>query len=203
MKIIGITGGIGCGKSQLLALFDNRKGVTVCSADQIGKELQARGQAAYAPILEAFGTDFRLPDGELDRKALAERVFGDEKALSELNAIVHPLVHEEVLRRISSAREQGDKLFLLESAILLDVGYQTFCEEVWALRASAATRKRRLKEQRGMGEADVERIMIRQRSDEAYAAECDRIIDNDGGLDELKDQVNRLLSSLGLDDIRI
>lgn len=203
MKIIGITGGIGCGKSQLLALFDNRKGVTACSADQIGKELQTRGQAAYAPILEAFGTDYCLPDGELDRKALAERVFGDEEALNRLNAIVHPLVHDEVLRRISNARERGDHLFLLESAVLLDVGYQTFCDEVWALRASVDTRRRRLREQRSMTENELNSIMLRQRSDEAYAAGCDRVIDNDGDLSELKDQVNRLLSSLGLADIRV
>lgn len=199
MKIIGITGGIGCGKSELMALFDNRDGVSVCCADQIGRELQQRDGAAYGPIVEAFGTAYCRPDGELDRQALARLVFDDPEALDTLNAIVHPLVHQEVLARIEEARARQEQLFLVESAILLDVGYQDFCDEAWCLRASYENRLRRLAAQRGMSEEEIERIISRQRSDEEFVAACDQVIVNDGSTEELRQAVNGQLRRLGLE----
>ena len=203
MIILGITGGIGCGKSQVLELFCNKNGVVLCAADAIGRELQKKNGPAYEKIVQEFGDTFVKENGELDRKALAGFVFENADALQRLDDIVHPLVEKEVLTRMQAAHMSRADLFLLESAILLDVGYQSFCDEVWWLKSSPETRLRRLADQRGMSAEEALRIMDKQRKDEEFEAACDQIIVNDSSLEELRRKINGHLKRLGLSKLEV
>ena len=107
MKVIGITGGVGAGKSQILEYLNNKYGATICQADAVGKKLQKKGTECFDAIVAHFGTEILDAKGELDREKLADIVFSDKVELSVLNSIVHPAVKEEIYKKI--AKEERKK----------------------------------------------------------------------------------------------
>ena len=109
MKIIGITGGVGAGKTQILEYLSDKYGASVCQTDKVAKKLQKKGGICYDPIVEHFGTEILDEKGELDRKKLSDIVFGDPKELNVLNEIVHPAVKEEVNKKIKKTKKHHKK----------------------------------------------------------------------------------------------
>lgn len=197
MKVIGITGGVGSGKSEVLSFLSDREGAVVCQADLVAKELQKKGTKCFDEIIEHFGTSILAEDGELDRKALGEIVFHDEKELLALNAIVHPAVEDRIRELICKEKENGTKVFFLETAILIESKYDDmFCDEVWYIYASDDVRKKRLKFSRGYSEEKSESIFRSQMSKEEFMEHCDRVIDNSRSFEETSVQLLHVLDKI-------
>lgn len=185
MKVIGITGGVGSGKSEVLKFLSTRKGVYVCQADQVAKALQRKGTACLEAITAHFGEGILTDDGELNRGALAEIVFHNEEELAALNAIVHPAVEMRIEEMILAERQKGTWLFFLEAAILLEAEYdKRFCDEVWYVHADDEVRKHRLQESRGYSEEKIEAMFRSQMSRDEYEKYCDKTVDNSGSFEE-------------------
>ena len=182
MKIIGITGGVGSGKSEVLRYLGEKYGAVVCEADLVAKNLQKKGTICYNKIVEHFGEDILDENGRIDRPHLAQIVFKDDKELHVLNTIVHPAVKENIRRKIRQERKQGTELFILEAALLLEEHYEKFCDKVWYVHTDREIRISRLMENRGYSREKSESIISSQAPDEYFAKHADYIIRNNGDI---------------------
>jgi dephospho-CoA kinase len=185
--LVGLTGGIGSGKSTVSAMLAER-GAIVLDADAIARELQRAGQPVLASIIERFGDEMLLPDGELDRARLAALVFGDPAALGDLNALVHPAVGVELLRRIEDARG-SDAVVVLDSPLLAEHPREGMAATI-VVDTPVETAVERLVHQRGMTESDARARIARQIGREERVATADRVIDNSGDRAALESQVD-------------
>ena len=196
MKLIGLTGGIGSGKSSVSARLVDR-GAVLIDADAIVREVQTPGTAVFDAMVERFGPGIVAPDGTLDRQAVADLVFTDPAALADLNAIVHPAVSEEIATRL--AAEVGtDHVVVLDVPLLVESGRSDLTALlVVDLHPDLAVS--RLVEHRGFREDDVRARMARQVTREERVALADRVIDNSGtpeDLDRAIDEVWDWIESL-------
>lgn len=189
--VIGVTGGIGCGKSTVMGILENDYGAKVLIADDIGHEVMKKGMAAYEEILAAFGESVKGENGELDRTALAERIYGDDRKRARLNEIIHPHVIKEIKNRL--AEWKNEPLVVLETALMFETGCDKLCCQVWGIDTQAEERIRRLIRTRGYTREKAEAIMEKQLSAEEYRNRCDVVIDNSGTPDSLKGRLSELL----------
>ena len=201
MLKIGITGGIGSGKSLLIDYFADMEKALILRADEIGRKLQEPFEAAYWPIIDEFGNKCVNADGTLDRAWIAKIVFEDPDKLKKLNSIVHPMVESVIRAHCHEALLAGTKLVLVESAILIEVGYKAFCDEVWFVKAPVEDRIRRVMDERGLNREEVERVIANQMTDLEYEQVCDRTIDNSGSVESLRTQIEAELFRLGLEEL--
>jgi dephospho-CoA kinase len=183
MLVVGLTGGIGSGKSTVSTMLAER-GAPVVDTDAVARQVVAPGGPAHDALVARFG-----PQLAADRRALAGVVFSEPAALADLNAIVHPAVREEVGRRLHSLRESGTDVVILAVPLLVETGGAYDVAGVVVVDCPEEVAVRRLVEHRGMDEADVRRRMAAQASREERTAAADVIIHNDGSLDDLKSQV--------------
>jgi dephospho-CoA kinase len=188
VKLVGLTGGIGAGKSSVSALLA-AKGAVVVDADALVRELQARGTPVFEAIVERFGTGVVGPDGELDRPALAAVVFQEPHALQDLNGIVHPAVGAEILRRVAE-HEGTDHVVVLDVPLLVESGRYR-ASGVIVVDTPPEVAVERLVRDRGMTEEEARARMARQASREERLAKADFVIDNRGSPDALDDAVDR------------
>ncbi len=187
MKIIGITGGVGCGKSTVLKLIEENFNALVIMADDVAKELMEPGKPGYEQTVAFFGEDILERTDEavrrIDRKLLSDIVFSNPNKRIVLNSIVHPLVKKEIVARITREKINGGYDFIfIEAALLLDDHYEVFCDEIWYIYADEKTRRARLKDARGYSDAKIDGIIASQLTEEEFRSRCTRIIDNSGGL---------------------
>lgn len=196
MKIIGITGGVGAGKTQILEYLNNKYGATICQADQVGKKLQKKGTPCFEAIVEHFGTDILDEKGELDRERLAEIVFSKKEELSVLNGIIHPAVKEEIRRKIAKEERKNTNLFIVEAALLIEDNYEEICDELWYVYVGDEIRKKRLIYARGYDARKVDDIIAAQLPKDVFLKHCDRVIDNNGVFEETKMQLDQILADL-------
>lgn len=188
MIIVGLTGGIGSGKSTVSAALAAR-GAVVIDADAITRELQEPGQPVFDEIVEQFGPSVVGPDGRLDRQALADIVFHDEAKRKALEAIVHPAVGAEIATRL--AAEVGtDHVVVLDVPLLVESGRDDLAGTI-VVDTDPEVAVTRLVEQRGMSEADARARMASQISREERLAHADLVINNDGSLDDLEAEIDR------------
>ncbi len=179
MKVLGVTGGVGAGKSTVLAYMQTRYGARAIQADEVGRMLQQPGQECYRQIVAAFGPGILKEDGTLRRSALAALVFQDKRKLRRLNGIMHPAVRSFIMQEIQTERERGRIPFaVIEAALLLEDHYDAICDEIWYLYADSEVRIRRLMESRSYSRDRALEIMSNQLSDEEYRSRCQLIIDN-------------------------
>lgn len=186
MILVGLTGGIGSGKTTVSAMLVAR-GAVVIDADQITRELQAPGSPVLADIVLAFGPDVLDDDGALDRPALAAKVFGDPEALKRLNKIVHPAVGREMASRLEAQRNT-DSVVVLDIPLLVENPREGLCGTL-VVDLPVELAVERLVTFRNMSRADAEARISRQASREARVAIADRVIDNSGDLESLEAQV--------------
>lgn len=180
MKIIGITGGVGAGKTQILEYLNNKYGATICQTDKVAKKLQKKGGACYDEIVSHFGKEILDEKGELNRNLLADIVFNDQKEREVLNAIVHPAVKEEVRKKIAQEERRHTNLFIIESALLIEDNYDEICDELWYIYVKDDIRKKRLIFSRGYDAKKVDDIIAAQLPKDEFLRYCDRVIDNSG-----------------------
>jgi len=191
--IIGLTGGIGSGKSTVAAMLAER-GAYVIDADRIGHEVYLPGTPGWDQVVAAFGREVVAPDGTIDRRALGSRVFGDPEALGTLNRIVHPLIGQEIQGRIAAAPVTEGIPLVIEAALLLDAGWRPVVDVVWVVVTPRAAVIDRVGAQRGMAPADIEARIAAQTTDEQRRRLADVVIENAGDLVALRDTVDRLWS---------
>ncbi len=196
MCVIGITGGIGSGKSAVARILKEKYGAAVIDTDAIGHELMEAGKPAYKEVIRNFGGKVTAPDGSIDRKVLGSIVFADRAKLEVLNSIIHPAVGAEVDKKISEYREKY-KYIALETALLLKVGYNTKCDKIWFIYADKKTRLERLVNGRGMDRKKAVEIFNTQNTDEEFIAAADEIIDNSSSEFELENRIQNILERYG------
>ena len=194
MKVIGITGGIGAGKSEVLRYLSENYNCEVIMTDDVAKALYYKGSKAYQMITMIFSEDVLDSDKEIDKKKLAEIIFSNPNKRAALDGIVHPLVKQEVITRVTNNRIAAtlDYTFV-ESALLLDDHYDVFCDEVWYIDADEDIRRKRLKDNRGYSDEKIDNIFRSQKTKEELLDRCDYCIDNGGTLDDTIRQIESIL----------
>ena len=194
MKIIGITGGIGTGKSTVLAVLEKEYQAYIVETDKLAHKLMSPGEIAYNQIVEVFGTDILQEDKTIDRGKLGGIVFQDEEKLQQLNKIVHPAVKQYILKDIDEKRQEGQlAYYVIEAALLIEDGYKAICDELWYIYASQQLRVERLLQGRGGTEEKWLQVIRNQSSEEFYRQHCDVIIDNGKSVDKTAETIKALL----------
>lgn len=196
MKIIGITGGVGAGKTQILEYLNNKYGATICQADKVGKKLQKKGGVCFDAIVEHFGEEILDEKGELDRERLSGIVFSNQKELEVLNSIVHPAVKEEILKKIEKEERRHTNIFVVESALLIEDNYDEICDEIWYIYVKDEIRRNRLYFSRGYDNQKIDEIIAAQLPKETFLKNCDRVIDNSGVFAETMMQLDKIIREL-------
>lgn len=190
MRVIGITGGVGSGKSEVLRLLKEEFGARLFMADDIAHEVMEPGGEACRRIEEVFGAEYLKPDGSVDRQKMAALIFKDAKALETMNSIVHPAVWKRIEDGIQTAPE---RLVVVEAA-LFDEEHNRLFDEVWYIYTSRENRISRLMASRGYSREKCLDIMSNQKSEEEFQAMADRVIDNNQTVEDVKRQIGFILN---------
>jgi len=185
---VGLTGGIGSGKSTVSRLLSSY-GAVVIDADVVAREVVARGTPGLAALVAEFGPDVLLADGSLDREGLGRVVFGDEARRAALNAIVHPLVGQRMDELEAQAVTSGAPMVVHDVPLLAENGMASLYDEVLVVDCPVELQVSRLVEQRGMSEADARARIAAQATREQRRAVATRVLTNDGSLEALECQV--------------
>jgi dephospho-CoA kinase len=186
MLTIGLTGGIGSGKSTVASILAEL-GALVWDADVIGHSVYEPGMPAHNELLAAFGSAILGPDGTIDRKALGRIVFADATALKRLNAIVHPRIFERIAAMVREARAAGERrLIVIEAAILIESGWQKLFDEIWLVVTSRERVIERVEHNRKLTREQIEARIRAQLSEDERLKWANVVIHNDGTLDELR-----------------
>ncbi len=185
MLFIGITGGVGAGKSELLRYIGKHYKCEIYLADEVAHLVKQSGTPCFRQLVRLLGEGIIGADGEIDRAMMATKIFMDRNLLREVNEIIHPAVREYLLKRLESARSSLDvELFFVEAALLIEAGYKDLVDEMWYVYASPEVRRERLMKARGYSAAKAADIMASQLSEEEFRRNCDFMIDNSGDLEE-------------------
>lgn len=194
MKVYGITGGAGTGKSEVIKMLQQNFGGCVIMSDEVARELMQKGNISYQLIVDYFGRDILMDDGEIDRKKLADHVFNNKEALEKLNSMTHPYVKDEIRKLIAEAEASGECRFVaLESAILLECGYEDICDEFWYVYTKPEIRRQRMKETRNYSDEKVDSVMRNQQPDEVFFEQCSFVIKNNTTLSDVYAQLKEKL----------
>jgi dephospho-CoA kinase len=190
MHVIGLTGGIGTGKSTV-AQFLEEQGATVISADLLGHEVYTPGRPSYYELVNAFGNDIVADDGAIDRKKLGAIVFADAKQLAKLNAIVHPRMKGMMRERLQEFERQGLAVAVIEAAILLEAKWDELTDEVWVTVAPSNVAALRVAERSKLPLEQVLERIKSQMSNEQRRARADVVIDTSGDMESTREQARQ------------
>ena len=194
MRIIGITGGIGTGKSTVLRLLGEEFQAYIVETDKLAHQPMMPGKEAYEKIVNHFGNGILKEDGSINRERLGSIVFQKETELAALNAIVHPAVKRYIIADIEEKRRTGDvKLYVIEAALLIEDGYKAICDEIWYIYVEKEERIKRLIAGRGEKREKWEAVIENQSSDAFYKENCDQIVENGGDLHNTAERIRDLL----------
>lgn len=191
MKIIGITGGIGAGKSEILSYIQKKYRARVILADQVANDMKKPGGRCYEAVISVLGDGILAEDKTIDKAKMAQVIFGNQEKLAAVNELVHPAVKQYILEEIAAERAFGgsDWLFI-EAALLIEEHYDEIADELWYVYAPEDVRRRRLKESRGYSDGKISAIMKRQLPETVFKEKCRFVIDNSGGLEKAYEQID-------------
>ncbi|MCM1064405.1 MAG: dephospho-CoA kinase [Eubacterium sp.] len=196
MRFIGITGGVGAGKTRVLQYMERHYKCEIHLADETAHLVKLPGTACYQALVELMGTDILAADGQIDKPAMADRIFRDSGLLQAVNEIIHPAVREYLLQRYEEAKQKGDvELFFVEAALLIECGYGELVDEMWYIYAAEPIRYARLADARGYSEEKTRQIMERQLTEKAFRKHSDFIIDNSGSFEDTCKQIEKKLEA--------
>lgn len=190
MKVIGITGGIGSGKSRILYFLKEEYNAYIIEADKLAKSLMMPGNDAYNKIISTFPETVSEEGTMIDSKILAGIVYNDSDKLKILNSIVHPAVKEYIISDIKEKKKDRNiNLYFIEAALLIEDGYKDICDEMWYIRTDLEVRINRLAKYRGMNRESAETVIANQKPDEFYIKYSDFVINNSGDFNDTVMQI--------------
>lgn len=195
MRVIGLTGGIASGKSLVSKRLAELSAVVI-DADKLGHEAYRKGSETYRAVTEVFGPEVVGPNGEIDRRALGAKVFGDPAARRRLEEIVWPAIRRLAQERLDALRSEGTQVVVLEAAVLIEAGWTDIVDEVWLVVASPETVHARLAGRNGLTAEQAEARIRAQLTAEERRPHAQVTIDNDGSLEELRRAVDEAWSKL-------
>ena len=194
MMTIGITGGVGAGKSQVLTYIEENYNCKVIRADEVAHLLEEPGHKCYERIVAFLGTDILQEDKTIDKRKMAAAIFTDEKKLTAINEILHPEVKRYILEQIQHEREKQEIDFLfVEAALLIEEHYDEILDEIWYIHADTEVRSKRLKESRQYSAEKIADIMGKQLSEEEFRKHCSVVIVNNGDLTVTYKQIDAIM----------
>ena len=197
MRFIGITGGIGAGKSEILHYIGERYKCEIYLADEVAHLVKQPGTRGYEELVKLLGTDAVAADGQIDKAVMADKIFARPELLEQVNGIIHPAVREYLLQRLELARNKGEtELFFVEAALLIECGYLALVDEMWYIYADESVRRDRLRRTRGYDEERISRIMAKQLSEKVFRENCDFVIENSGSFEESRRQIDGRLAEI-------
>lgn len=194
MKVIGVTGGVGAGKSEVLDYLSAHHNCRVIKADQAAHQLEEPGGACFEPLIALLGAEILDAAGRIDRQKMAARIFADSGLLQKVNDIVHPAVKTYLLSEIEGEKKSGKRDFLfIEAALLIEEGYAEIVDELWYICANVSVRRQRLKAGRGYPDEKIDAIIKSQLSEEDFRKHCAVVIENNGALASVYEQIEKEL----------
>lgn len=194
MKIIGITGGVGAGKTKVLSYIEAHYRCRIIRADEAAHLLYEPGQDCHRKLVGLLGQQILDADGAIDKQKMAGIIFQDQKLLEGVNRIVHPAVKEYILKQIAEEREKGEAdYFFIEAALLIEEQYDKIADELWYIHSDAAVRERRLVESRHYSAQKTAGIMRGQLSEAEFRKHCKVVISNNGDLEETYKQIKDIM----------
>lgn len=193
MKSIGITGGVGAGKSTILDYIEQKYDAYVLKADEVAHILEAKGQPCYNRLVKALGETILDEAGNINKQAFAGLIFNDKKAMDTANSIIHPAVKEYILKAIEYQRSIGKAYFILEAALLIEEGYDKILDEIWYIHSDIEKRRLRLEAQRGYTKEKTDSIVANQLSSEEYMKHSIRVVDNSNTPEETYRQIDEYM----------
>lgn len=196
MKVIGITGGVGCGKSMVMDFLSEEYGAEILKADSVGHLLMEPGMPCYLKMKEHFGDCILNPNGTIDRSAVASIIFADEKELAFQNGLMHPAIRNYILQKIEETKNSGKSCFFVEAALFFEDHYDDFCDEVWYIYADAKVRQDRLAQNRGYSAQKIQEIMQQQMTEDEYLRLTDVTVDNSGSPEQTYRQIRERMQKL-------
>jgi len=201
MKVIGLTGGSGSGKSTVVFLLSQLTKVYIINADKIGHQIILKGKPAYYDIIQHFGREILNEEGEVNRKRLGEIVFSDKDSLNILNKITHPRIREEIIKTIKQIKQSSSSYnyIVIDAALLIEVELHKIVDEVWAVYADEEKRIQRIMKRDGIDIKQAENRIKSQMPWEEMKRYADRIIDNGIDTEFTNKQLKRILS----EDIKV
>ena len=202
MKIIGVTGGVGSGKTELLHYIEKNSRCRILLADEASHEVMQKGGRIYEPLVALLGSSVLDSSGEINRKEMAARIFSHEELLGRVNALIHPAVREFILEAVAEEREKATAdaddavdYFFLEAALLIECGYRSVVDEMWYIYCDLTVRRERLKKSRGYSDEKIDSILSSQLTEAEFRSGSDVIIDNSGNLEDAYRQIREALAS--------
>ncbi len=194
MKIIGITGGVGAGKTQVLSYIAAHWPCRIIKADEAAHFLYQPGQACFEKIVDLLGSKILNNEGTIDRSKMAAAIFGNSILLEKVNQIVHPEVKKYIIEQIEQERQKKVvTYFFIEAALLIEEQYDRIVDELWYIYADEDVRRKRLTQSRHYSEDKIAAIMKKQRSEEEFRKSCQVVIMNNEDLEETYRQIDRFL----------
>lgn len=194
MKVIGITGGIGSGKSLVADIMIKKYKAYLINSDRIAKEQMMPGGISYKGVVDYFGKEILSEDGTIDRRKLSNIVFSDRDKLLKLNSLTHPNVLSEVQRIIAKKRDSKTVAYcIIETALMIESGYDFVCDEVWYVHSSKDERRNRLKQYRSYTDERINAVFENQSKEEDFFKAFTKVIYNDSDLCKLEYQIDDLL----------
>lgn len=197
MKIIGITGGVGAGKTQVLSYIEAHYKCRIVRADEAAHLLYEPGQECYRKLVGLLGQQILNIDHTIDKAKMAGIIFQDQKLLEGVNGIVHPAVKKYILEQIAYEREKGAAdYFFIEAALLIEEQYDKIADELWYIHSDVAVREQRLAESRHYSAKKIADIMRGQLSEAEFRKHCKVVISNNGDLEETYEQIKHIMGEL-------
>lgn len=194
MKVYGITGGVGCGKSTILELLKTKFNMYVIEADKVAHMLMSPDNISYEKIIGFFGQEIINEDKSINRQKLGNIVFIDEDKRLLLNSFVHPYVKKEIKKQISNISAQKEyNAIAVEAALLIEDHYEEICDNFWYVWADKGVRTKRLISSRGYSMEKVDEMINSQLSDEEFKLHCKYIIDNNESIESVVVQIHDIL----------
>ncbi|MBR5597282.1 MAG: dephospho-CoA kinase [Lachnospiraceae bacterium] len=192
MLVVGITGGVGAGKSSVLQALKDHCNCRIILADDVGNKVKETGQDCYFQIVELLGEEILKNDGSINKFKMAECIFGDKELLDKVNSIIHPAVEKYILNEIKIEKDLGKiDVFFLEAALLIEAGYVPYLDELWYIYSDENIRKTRLKESRFYSDEKINQIMSQQLSDEVFRQHATVVLDNSHAFEDTLLQIKK------------
>ena len=190
-RVIGLTGGIGSGKSTV-SRFLAELGAVIIDADKIGHEIYRPDTDTWRQLVKTFGSGILVPDNTIDRKKLGAIVFGDKQELQRLNAIIHPQITQEIKKRIEECRRRAVKVIVLDAPVLLEANAKNLVDEIWVVVADDGNVIKRAASRTGLSEQQIRDRVRSQLSNTERTKDARVVINNDGSPEDLRGKIREL-----------